>query len=176
MLLHATMETLLRDLSFELLPTTATPEQLGAMNLRLPASNAAAASQKGGRDKVTVAELHAFRGRSVDDLLQTAINERLEESTYNNSEQIVHALERLGLSSATIRVHLSHLEGLMRRRHLIAHRGDVFRERTSKQGVSAYKPLTKQEVDVWVMAVEQSGQQILTQLTWTLSGGTNAAT
>lgn len=75
-------------------------------------------------DKISMPELAAHRGKTVDDLIRENVDRHLERSNFNNIPQILQALEAMDIDPATIAPFKNDLNALMERRHFIAHRVD----------------------------------------------------
>lgn len=113
-LLHASMEDLLRSVSRWKLP--------GAR----PAAFKNVPFPNGEQTKHTLEELAPYRGRPVDDLFASAIDQLLNHSSYNNAKEIAGALDRIGITPAPILAKFAtKLDAITARRHLIVHRVDM---------------------------------------------------
>ncbi len=150
-LLHASFEDLLRSLSEWKLPT-ARPEALAEIPL--------AGSRRGS--KVGLQELAAFRGQTVDEVINVSVKEHLERSNYNHPGEMKSTLEKIGLDSGIVDRYSTELAAMMARRHWIAHRADVNTMRGS--GHHPVKSLATSAVSRWIDAVTRCGQDILSQL------------
>ena len=158
-LLHATVEELLRTILERRLPNAA-PEAL--RGIRIPAGGSL-------KEKLTLDELTQFRGRTVDDLIAFAVSKHLETSSFNNATEFVSKLESVKLTHELNPNELSDLESLMKRRHWIAHRAD----RNSRRGSGQHEAqsLGKKQVNEWIQLVEKIGTVLVDQLS-TPEGGT----
>jgi hypothetical protein len=140
-LLHATLEDFLRGLAASHLPLAGE----AALNTVPLASTAT-----GRPEKFLLGRLAAHRGKSVDQLLQESVDQFLERSNFNSSDEIAAFLTNLGLDIDNIRPTFSRLEPLMRRRHQIVHRADMFRPSPSENELA--QPITAAEVREWADA------------------------
>jgi hypothetical protein len=140
-LLHATLEDFLRGLAASHLPLAGE----GALNT-VPL----AGTVTGRPEKFLLGRLVSHRGKTVDQLLQESVDQFLERSNFNSSDEIAAFLTNLGLDIDNIRPTFSQLDPLMRRRHQIVHRADMFRP-SAEEGESA-QPITASEVREWADA------------------------
>ena len=150
--LHATLEDLLRsgeELRFAAAPSSAF-EDMKWVPLAGPDK---------GKDRLTLAELAQYRGKSVDEVLLRAFQKHHEQSNYNNEQDVVGALQRMAFDKRPFERHFSDLAAMMKRRHLIAHRADLnarFPRLTNMMKIS--------DVERWLTTVESFGEQLLGSL------------
>lgn len=82
-----------------------------------------------------------------------------EKSNYNNQDDVVGALQRMGLDVEPFREFLPDLQAMMKRRHEIAHRADINRK---------YPHLTNrvivEVVERWLLAVQSFGGRLIASL------------
>lgn len=152
--LHATLEDLLRsgeELRFSQAPLAAFKQ------LRWVTQNA-----KGKEvlsDKLSLEEFAVFRGQRVDDVLMQMFQKHHERSNYNSQQDVVGALERMGLDTKPFQEFLPDLQAMMKRRHEIAHRADIHRR---------IPRLTNRVVvhvaERWLRVVEDFGGRLLASL------------
>jgi hypothetical protein len=149
-LLHATLEDLLRSLAEWKLPM-ASPESLAEIPL--------AGTKRGTR--VGLQELAGFRGRTVDEVIADSVKEHLEKSNDNHPGDVKSTLEQIGLDPRIVDGYSAELAAMMTRRHWIAHRAD----RNTRRGAGHHptKSLPSLAVSRWIDAVEQFGQDILSR-------------
>lgn len=154
-LLHASLEDLLRSLSELILPGRPVTvfEEWG---IGLP-SNPDKRPQK-----LTLPNLLEFRGKTIDEVLDVAIQQHLERSSYNNFAEVERTLTQLGLDPTPLKNYGPNLSALMKRRHHIAHRAD----RNSQMGRGQYNAqhLSDATVLVWKQSVHDAGLAILNQV------------
>ena len=150
-LLHATLEDLLRSLAYWKLPQ-ASPDVLG----KIPLSTAAPAI------KFSLAELSAHRGKSVDDVIVLSVNGYLERSNYNNITEISSFLGSIGVTVTNVNGRFVQLDELMKRRHQIVHRAD--RDETGGQGNHTVRSIGQIAVRNWTDDVESFGNAVLNEI------------
>ncbi|MCA9643932.1 MAG: hypothetical protein H6718_16160 [Polyangiaceae bacterium] len=151
-LLHATLEDVIRTSSEEILPA-ASEEVLNEIGFP--------DGQDKTKPKFTLGELHPFRGRSVDDLIREAVRARLQRSNYNSVTEVAAALNRIGLKPTVLDPDQDEMESLMKRRHLIVHRADKNPLPRRGRGVPLTVHLPKLTVETWVDMVEGVGGRIV---------------
>jgi hypothetical protein len=154
--LHAALEVLLRDLA----------------EWRLPAASAEVLSQipcvggDGRRTTLTLGDLAAHRGRSVEYVISKSVIAYLDRSSYNNPEDVAKLLGQVGLpQKAKERLMGAHARGLrtlMSRRHQIAHRLD--RNDFLGRGHHVALSISKTIVGQWISVVRQFGDGLLAEL------------
>lgn len=152
-LLHATLEDLLRGLLAQRLPS-APPDSLNGLPLPLPPTS----KPKDPKPKplISIVDLAAFRGRTVDGVIRDAVAAWLEWSNYNVVKDIADGLERIGLPTTLIGPLGGDLDAMMKRRHLIAHRADA--SESTGPGHHSARSLRRNTVTSWISAVEQFGE------------------
>jgi hypothetical protein len=141
--LHATMEDALRSVLAWKWPLTDARAQLKDIGVLV-----------GGepQQKVTLADLIAHRGSSVDDVIRASIGAYLEKSNFNNLGDVKAALVRSGLDVALVAPYERPLAAMMARRHLIVHRVD--RHDVQGSGHHAAASLGQSMMWSWIAAVE----------------------
>ncbi len=154
-LLHASLEDLLRSVAELLLP--ARPADVFAnWSIGLPSNPGK------GIPKLSLEELLEFRGKQVEDVLAIAIQQRLEHSTYNNFREVARAALEVGLDAAPLRPFQPDLDAMMKRRHHIAHRADRNSETGRGQHIAVH--LADATVETWMAAVQGAGGVLLAQV------------
>ncbi|MFZ4579973.1 MAG: HEPN domain-containing protein [Myxococcota bacterium] len=153
-LLHASLEDVLRSIAELLLPTRPA-EVFAKWELALPSSPDKKTA------KLSLMDLLEFRGRDIDEVLSFAIQQHLERSNYNSFHEVARAVVELGLDPAGIREHQPDLDSMMKRRHRIAHRAD--RNATIGRGQYSAAHLAHKTVETWLQAVRSTGDKILEQ-------------
>jgi hypothetical protein len=111
-LLHATLEDVLRSVAYWKLPLAA-PEVLNTIPLVGHGSNPR---------KFLLGELSGFRGSTIDAVFTASVNAYLEQSNFNNTTEIASLLDSVGIASATVNGTFPTLQAMMERRHQIVHR------------------------------------------------------
>ncbi len=149
-LLHATLEDLLRSLAEWKLPT-AKPEAFVEMPL----------TGTKGRTRFSLQDLADFRGKTIDEIIAGSVREYLEKSSYNHPGDIKNLLGNIGVVLKIDDDDSAELAAMMSRRHWIAHRVD----RNPKKGSGHHpvKSLSNLAVSRWIDAVERLGQEILSR-------------
>ncbi|MFZ5761624.1 MAG: HEPN domain-containing protein [Thermodesulfobacteriota bacterium] len=149
-LLHASVEDVLRSLAYWKLPTA-------------PATALENIPFVGGTaTKITLGILSSQRGKSVDDVIKESVHANLERSNYNNAKEICSLLESIGLNTLTVQPYLQQLEDAMRRRHQIVHRADA--NQNAGRGHHQVTSIAPKTVDGWVANAEQFIQTLLNQV------------
>jgi len=154
-LLHATLEDLIRSSSEELLPE-ASPDVLNQIGFPEGPDKT--------KTKFTLGELHPYKGRTVDDVIRTAVQTRLQRSNYNSVDELAAALARIGFDPTVLDPDQPTLDSYMRRRHLIVHRADKNPAPARGRGIPLTLHLPKETVETWVGAVEGVGSRIIAAL------------
>ena len=149
-LLHASLEDVLRSTALWKLPTAA-----GSALNSIPLVGF-------GPRKFQLGDLAAFRGKLVDDVLAESVEAHLEHSNYNNIGEIVSLLNAIGLDVGEGEF-FAELQALMERRHQIVHRAD----RQSKvigRGDHEIRGINRQIVRAWAQAVRNFSESLFAQL------------
>ena len=145
-LLHASLEDLLRSIASAHLPRTDN-EFIQKMPLAgLPRSS-----------KYTLGDLVQHRGKSVDQVLDESIDQWLDKHSFNHAADIRGMLTELGMPVDYFAVTYEKLDRMIERRHLIVHRAD----RTGDGSVAA---ITPDDVTSWVDNVEEFMRRAIYQL------------
>lgn len=152
--LHATLEDLLRsseELRF--------PQAPAAAFKRLQWVTQDVKGEDKTKEKIGLEEFAAFRGQSVDDVLMQAFQKHHERSNYNNQQDVVGALERMGLDTGPFEEFFPDLHAMMKRRHEIAHRADINRRLPRMTNRVIVKVAER-----WLQVVESFGNRLLSTL------------
>lgn len=149
-LLHASLEDLLRSLAEWKLPT-ASPDALESIPL--------AGTSDPRRTRFSVAELARHRGRAVDEVIEDSVTFHLERSNYNNPGEIKTVVEMCGGDSSIVNSFARWMGPMMQRRHWIAHRAD--RNSTMGRGHHEARSLSRGTVMTWIDQTEQMAREIL---------------
>lgn len=153
--LHATLEDLLRS-SEELRFPSAPAKAFDRIRWVLPG---ATKDEERLSERLSLTEFAAFRGQTVNEVLMRAFQRHHEQSNYNNENDVVGAIQRMGLEVEAYREFLPELQALMKRRHEIAHRADINRK---------FSHLTNRVIvevaERWVRTVESFGGRLLASL------------
>ncbi len=159
--LHATLEDVLRS-GLELELPRANAEQLGSIPFVV--TDAKGKARK--TEKVTLAELTQYRGKTVDQTIKDLVDEYLDRSNFNNLEEVGTALKRMGigtLNSLGLDQHANDLIALTSRRHWIVHRVDRNRSAGSP-GRPRTRRIHSSTVNSWTKCVRAVGDGILDAL------------
>lgn len=152
-LLHAALEDLLRSVEELMLPRAA-PTAFERMRFLTPGG-----SVRDGKEKFSLVDLAAYRGRSVDDVFLVAIDGHLEHSNYNNVGDVKQVLTKVGISYVIPPPSAAALEAMMKRRHWIAHRADV--NPMSGRGHHMAQSISKGLISSWIDVVDSFGRDVL---------------
>lgn len=140
-LLHATVEDVLRSLAYWKLPL-ATPAVLEGYPL--PGA--------GASTKFHLGQLAAHRGKTVDAVITESVNAYLERSNYNNTSEVAKLLTDIGVPLASLTPTFTELENLMKRRHQIVHRAD--KNEAGGKGHHKVTSISPAQVNIWIDTVE----------------------
>jgi hypothetical protein len=148
-LLHASLEDLLRSLAEWKLPTA----PVSSLE-KIPFSTSDKPS-----DKISLAELARFRGRAVDQVIADSIEKHLERSSFNNLPEILDLLGRIEINVNFPKEVKGNMAIMIYRRHWIAHRAD--RNSSTGPGHQAARSISLADVEKWIGAVETFGASVL---------------
>ena len=137
---HASLEDFIRSVHRAFLPW-ADEDALEAVAL---------AGTHGRAEKFSLGKLAKHRDKSVQELLEQSVEQHLEQSTYNNPNEIVRVLTAIGIDLRGQDTVLRKLGAMMQRRHAIVHRADMV-EIKGKRHLEA-TPLEAQTVLKWIQA------------------------
>lgn len=125
-LAHAVTEDCIRELARSMLPTLK-PDNL--KDVCFPSTKPLDRIQK-----LTVAEITAYRGKSVDRLIQESFDQYLDHRSFNSTTEIISFLRAIGLDVVGILspTDIAHIEKLISRRHRIVHNADCIGRRNAR--------------------------------------------
>lgn len=152
--LHATLEDLLRsgeELRFPQAPAAAFKRLQWVRQIK----GEERTSEKLGLEEFAA----AFRGQTVDEVLMQVFQKHHERSNYNNQQDVVGALERMGLDTKPFEEFFPDLHAMMKRRHEIAHRADINRRLPQMTNRVIVKVAER-----WLQTVEAFGNRLVTSL------------
>lgn len=151
-LLHASLEDFLRSLAYWKLPLAgrAVLDEIALVGL---GSNP---------KKFFLGELEAHRGKMVDQLITESVNDHLERSNYNNTQEVATLLQAIGVNVAAVSSLFPTMETAMARRHQIVHRAD--RDETPGQGHHNVKSIGTYLVNLWIDTIEEFTNRVLSQV------------
>lgn len=150
--LHAALEGLLRELLRHSAPgadIATWRDELGDMPL--PGLEG---------KKFHLYHLAYHRGRTIDDVIEEAVDEYLDESNFNNIGEIKAALRQLELDDALVERYTGTIGPLMKRRHHIVHQFDTNRTQEGS-GHHTARSLARSTVQTWLEAVGDFGHDVL---------------
>jgi hypothetical protein len=150
-LLHASFEDLLRGLCEWKMPA-ASPEVLSEVPL-LGAR---------GKTRFGLSDLSAFRGKTVDEVINQSVREFLEKSSFNHPGDVKAALQTIGFVPDPVGPSASALAAMMARRHWIAHRAD--RNPGRERGHHAVRSLASSTVTRWIDTVGRLRNDVLSRI------------
>ena len=150
-LLHATLEEFLRGISRWRLPD-ASEDALNEIPL--------VGLQRA--DKFQLGRLSRHRGESIDDVITASIEKHLERSNYNNTTEITHLLESIGVDVQRVNDLYPQLTELIERRHLIVHRAD--RDNHPGRGFHRTKSIGRQNILRWIDIVVEFAARVCNEL------------
>lgn len=151
-LLHATLEQLLRDVAGHYLPT-APREALDHVPL---------VGIEGRPEKFLLGALAEHREKRVDALIRASVDAHLARVNYNDTEEVAILLRSVGIDPARVNGRFSDLEALMKRRHHIVHQADRNPEHGSGQHWA--KSIGRHTVRRWIEAVEEFVEAVDAQI------------
>lgn len=111
--------------------------------------------RKRGKEKITLGELSAHKGKTVDALIEEAVASYLVEySTFNDLGEVKKALIQCEVPSATLDAHdFGRLPEMISRRHDIVHKAD--RDEAARgRGNHKTKSIGKPTVEKYIQAVQ----------------------
>lgn len=154
-LLHASMEDFLRSLARWKLPASSNAQVLEQFPFP--------GSKPGQRaEKVNLGFFANHRGKTVDEIIRTAVEEHLDRSSYNNIQEIRRLLESIGVTVANVNQEFPTLEQTMTRRHMVVHQAD--RDDAGDQGSQRLKVISVPQVRPWIEAVRKFASAVLNQI------------
>jgi len=154
-LLHASLEDYLRSLMKTLLPI-ANKEYLKGIPLFLNQNEYRKTT------KFELGELAEHRDLTVDSLISLSVEQYLNRESYNNTNEIASALERIGFAITPEMTNLlNDLDKMIARRHNIVHQTD--RELKDGQGFHEAKSINYKQVKKWRNVVDKFMAEIVNQ-------------
>jgi len=150
--LHAALEDVVRSVALWKLPLEGDTDALKSVGLPGDLES----------NQFHLGHVAYHRGKTVDELLEAAVDDYLEESNFNKPGDIEEMLERCNLDSSFLRDHKSQLHPMMKRRHWIVHRMD--RSYDAGPGHHSARSIQKSTVEAWKQAVQDVVDEILEQV------------
>jgi RiboL-PSP-HEPN len=137
-LTHAYLEDFLRTLTRHFIPVTTK----GALN-EVPLAGTK------DRSKFQLGDLVPHLGKSVIEVIRDSVDQYLERSTFNNTDEIAALLEKLNFDVSPHSKYFPNLNTMIRRRHTIVHRAD----RTAKDDNSyELQRIEAEQVTIWLQS------------------------
>jgi hypothetical protein len=151
-LLHASLEDVLRSLAYWKLPAAAAPvlEQVPLVG--------------GTATKFNLGTLAAHRGKTVAEVIKESTDASLERSNYNNQSEVSNLLQSLGLNTAPLAPFMATLGQAMQRRHQIVHRADSNPNPQPGRGNYRVASISPATLDGWIGNTEQFVTAVLAQV------------
>ena len=149
-LLHASMEDVLRSLAYWKLPSAA-PSVLEKVAL-----------VGGANTKFHLGNLAAHRGKTVEQVIKDSVDAYLERSNYNNCDEVTGLLSSIGLNIAPVQRYFPALESSMKRRHQIVHRADA--NPNTGRGSHKVSSIAPKTLDGWIGNLENFANEVLSQV------------
>ena len=122
------------------------------------------------KERFSLVDLAAFRGRTVDELIAQSVEEHLERSSFNHPGEIDEVLAKIEFGYRIEKPLTDALASLMIRRHAIAHRFDREVDGLVGPGPNLRvrsiggKPIDPNSVAKWIKAVQEFGEDILSEI------------
>ncbi|MFZ4439949.1 MAG: HEPN domain-containing protein [Syntrophales bacterium] len=148
--IHASLEDFLRSISSAHLPR-ASEEALN----KIPLSG-----KERKHDRIYLGELTRFRGMTINDVIQDSVDKYLEQSNYNNTDEIAKLLQNLGIKPNEINENFDILQQMMKRRHRIVHRADRLDANTSGR----LEEIKDETIKQWIDITRDFGEKVLKKL------------
>jgi hypothetical protein len=149
-LLHASMEDVLRSLAYWKLPLAP-----AAVLEHIPLVG-------GSATKFSLGALAPHRAKSVAEVIKESVDVSLERSNYNNANEVCALLTSIGLDVAPAQPFLPLLETTMKRRHQIVHRADA--NPNVGRGNHRVLSIAPSTLDAWITNVEGFVTAVLAQV------------
>jgi hypothetical protein len=151
-LIHSCLEDFLRTLAERILPER---DELALKDVAL-------AGLDRGKSQFHLGHLVQHRHKTVDALIRESVSGHLERSTFNNTTEVAHLLERLNLDRESVRGLFPSLDQMMQRRHQIVHRADRVKDPSSDTFKLA--AVFASDVTGWLKATRDFTVQVVSEL------------
>ena len=152
-LLHATLEELLRSIAHWKLPMAA-----GKVLDEVPLAGLGQNPKK-----FLLGDLTSFRGKTVDEVLTESVHAHLEQSNYNNTRDISTMLMNVGIDVTKVNATFVELQTLMERRHQIVHRADR-QAKVVGSGDHEVRGINKDIARDWAAAVNKFASALFSEI------------
>jgi hypothetical protein len=148
-ILHSTTESILREV----------------VRVRVKAGNGVTLDklwQESKAPKIYPSEITKYRYRNAQEIIDKLVDEWLEQSRYSDVGEIYEALELIGLPKDKFDVDFDLIKLLLKKRHLVAHRGDRHDPTLGDYGV--LRTIQLDRVIQWRDAVQELLESLLDKL------------
>jgi len=152
-LLHATLEDVLRNIAYWKLPLAGS-DVLNTIPL---------VGHGPSPKKFLLGDLSEFRGSTVANVFTASVNAFLEQSNFNNTDEIAGILIAVGVGPETVNGTFATLQTMMERRHQIVHRADR-QQAVAGSGDHEVRGINKQTVREWAASVRQFTTDLFAKL------------
>lgn len=142
-LLHASLEDVLRSLAYWKLPAAAA-EVLAEIALT-----------GGTATKFNLGALAVHRGKTVDEVIKASTDASLERSNYNNAQEVAALLTSIGVPTGPLHGYMATLNAAMQRRHQIVHRADANPNPAPGRGNHRFTHIGPSQINGWITNTEQ---------------------
>ena len=158
-LAHSTLEDYLRSVLMWRLPSMADSAKLNQVPL-------VGMSLTGNREtKFKLGDLVAYKGKTVDEVIEASIVEHLGMMSFNNTTDIVSAMRSIGVEvTEPMRDCFPLLDEMIKRRHNIVHRADRDGNRRIGSGNHAYKSISLVKVKSWINQIDSFVNEVNSHL------------
>lgn len=150
-LLHASLEDVLRSLAYWKLPTAT-----GTILENIPLVGTST-------QKFNLGSLVAHRGKTIDDVIAASVDASLERSNYNNATEIASLLQSLGANTTSLEAYMPMLGQTMQRRHQIVHRADANPNPNPGRGNHRVATISPATLEAWIKNTEHFVNNVLAQ-------------
>lgn len=112
-------------------------------------------------EKISFVDLLSLQGRGVTEIVQGAVHEFLDTTSFNQKHHVTELLDELGVPRPGPKS--NDLKPLMRRRHHIVHQADKAEPQPGSPEVE--QPIVASEVELWADAVDYLYGHVVQHLT-----------
>ena len=148
-LLHATLEDFLRSLASIRLPTSSVE-----VLKQIPFTGS-----DGRKTNVTLGDLNAYRGKTINEVIDKSVQSFLSRASYNNIHDLKKLLADIRLAPSLADGLAPDLAAMMARRHHIAHRFDT--NESKGRGHHQARTIKKDLVSEWIDVVDRFVHTVL---------------
>lgn len=151
--LHASLEDVLRTIARWKLPE-ANQDTLNKIPLT---------GQGANPKKFLLGDLAPHRGKTIDELIAKSVEESLQQSNYNNTNEIATLLAAVEVNVENVNGNFPQLQEMMERRHQIVHRADR-QGQVAGSGDHQIQSINKNTVREWAIAVRSFCEALFNEL------------